>query len=170
MNPSLYHDPSLRYQRPSLVRDLLGVPATASLHQLENQTTTVLAWLVDRSPVLARRVLNLFLGGHAPDTKLVGARTQLTLSKPGGGALYPDLSICGSDYDVQLLVEVKVDSEFHRYPEFDNRIQPEVYRLLSKSPSPGDARVRAVGTLTRPDQALCQTHRPCSLGTYRGGN
>ena len=146
---SLYHDPSLPYLHPSLVGDLLGVPATTSQHQLENQTTTVLAWLVDRSPTLARAVLGLFLGDYVPGEGPIGARTQLTLPKRGGGALYPDLSICMGEHALQLLVEVKVDSEFHVYPEFDGLRQPDVYRLLWRNPSPSDARMRAVGTLTR---------------------
>jgi hypothetical protein len=146
---SLYQDPSLPYLRPSLVGDLLGVPATTSQHQLENQATAVVAWLVDRSPALARVVLELFLRDHAPDEGPVGARTQLSLAKPGGGALYPDLSICVGGHALQLLVEVKVDSEFHVYPEFGHRLQPAVYRLLWAPSAPSDARVRAVGTLTR---------------------
>lgn len=97
---SLYHDPSLPYAHPSL-----GVPATASQHQLENQTTTVLAWLVDHSRVLARSVLGLFLGDYVPAEGSIGARTQLTLPKPGGGAVYPDLSVCMGHHALQLLVE-----------------------------------------------------------------
>lgn len=145
---SLYHEPSSAYARPSLVADLLGVPATASQHQLENQATTVVAWLVDRSPTLAEVIVRLFLADHTPEGGQVAARTQLSLPKPGGGALYPDLSICMADRALQLLVEVKVGSEFHAYPEFDGRLQPDVYRLLW-APSPLDARIRAVGTLTR---------------------
>lgn len=146
---SLYHDPSLPYLRPSLIGDLLSIPATKQQHQLENQTTTVLAWLVDQCPAIANAVLRLFLGEHAPSDGAVGARTQLSLPKPNGGVLYPDLSICVSDKALQLLVEVKVDSVMAVYPELGGRSQPDAYRLLWEKPSPGDARVRAVGTLTR---------------------
>lgn len=146
---TLYHDPTLPYLRPSLIGDLLSVPATKEQHQLENQTTTVLAWLIDRSPAIAKAVLELFLGDHAPEHGRVGARTQLSLPKPGGGALYPDLSICVAGRALQLLVEVKVDSVMAVYPEFRARSQPDVYRLLWRTTSPGDARIRAVGTLTR---------------------
>jgi hypothetical protein len=146
---TLYHDPSLPYPRPSLVGDLLGVPATTSQHQLENQTTTVLAWLVDRSRTLARTVLGLFLGPDAPVNGPIGAQTQVSLAKPGGGALRPDLSICVGGLILQLLVEVKVGSDFHIYPEFGNLLQPDAYRLLWAARSPGDAEARAVGTLTR---------------------
>ena len=59
---TLYHDPTLPGGRPTLVGDLLGIPATDKNHQLENQATTVLAWLVDRSPSIAQMVLKLFLG------------------------------------------------------------------------------------------------------------
>jgi hypothetical protein len=147
---SLYHDPLLAYPRPSLISDLLTVPATKEQHQAENQATTVLAWLVDRSPTIAHAVLRLFLGDHAPAHGTVAARTQLTLPKPdGGGALYPDLSICVEDRALQLLVEIKVGTNFHRYDEFGGRTQPEVYRLVWGEPRPAEARMRAVGTLTR---------------------
>ena len=146
---SLYHDPELPYLRPSLIGDLLAVPATKEQHQLENQTTTVLAWLVDRCPAIGRSVLRLFLGDQTAVDGKIGARTQLSLAKPNGGVLYPDLSICVSGQARQLLVEVKVDSVMAEYPEFDGALQPDVYRVLWKTPAPGDAHARAVGTLTR---------------------
>lgn len=161
---NLYHDPLLPHARPALIRDLLDVPATSSHHQLENQSTTVLAWLVDRSPAIAHAVLRLFLGEHGEVVGAVSAKTQLSLPKPGGGALYPDLSMCVSDHQVQLLIEVKVDSDFHSYPEFENRSQPEVYRLLWGPASNNDIRVRAVGTLTRnPDQSGANRADPAHL-------
>ena len=43
-----------------------------------------------------------------------------------------------------------------RYPEFDGRLQPDVYRLLW-APSPLDARIRGVGTLTREDRTSNRT-------------
>jgi hypothetical protein len=144
------HDPQTEGVRPSLIGDLLSVPATVKNHQLENQATTVLAWLIDRSPAIAGVVLQLFLGDHAPaHGAAVGARTQLSLPKPDGGALYPDLSACVADRAVQLLVEVKVDSAHAVYAQYGGELQPQVYRDLWGARQPGDAEVRAVGTLTR---------------------
>jgi len=131
------------------VRDLLGLTATTAHHALEDQATTVLAWLIDRSPVIARSVRRLFLGPVGDVEGTIGAETQVSLPKPVGGALRPDVSICVSDRAPQLLVEVKVASELAVYSEFDSLQQDAVYRHLWRSPSPADAEVRAVGTLTR---------------------
>lgn len=145
---SIYHDSSAA-NRPSLVGDLLGVSATDTNHQFENQATTVLAWLVDWSPAVAAAVLKLFLGDHAPvELGRTGARTQITLPKPGGGALYPDLSVCVDGHAVQVLIEVKIGSDFHHYPEFGGKSQPEVYREVWRTETTGGAAIRAVGTLT----------------------
>ncbi|CAB4895674.1 unannotated protein [freshwater metagenome] len=146
---TLYHAPALTYGRPDLFVDLFSVPATITQHQLENQATTVLAWLIDRSPVLGQAITRMFAGDLVRSRIAVGARTQVSLPKPGGGALHPDLSICGADPAFQILVEVKIDSEFHAYPEFGDRLQPDVYRHLWESPTVGDAEIRLVGTLTR---------------------
>ena len=86
MAQDLYHDPDAGHSRPHLIVDLLDVPAKPNNHQLENQATTVLAWLVDGSPELAREVVQLFLGESPPDGSIV-ARTQVSLGKPGGGAV-----------------------------------------------------------------------------------
>lgn len=131
------------------MRDLLGLTATTAHHALEDQATTVLAWLIDRSPLIARSVLRLFLDSVGDVGRIVGAETQVSLPKPGGGALRPDLSICVSDRALQLLVEVKAASDFSVHPEFGGRRQDEVYRHLWCSPSQADAKLRAVGTLTR---------------------
>ncbi len=148
---TLYHDPLIGDSRPTLVGDLLGIPARDKNHQLENQATTVLAWLVDRSPTIGRSVLRLFLGDHAAvDAGLaIGAQTQVSLVKPDGGALYPDLSICVAERKLQLLVEVKVDSVHALYEEYGGQLQPQVYRDLWADAGPGDAAIRALGTLTR---------------------
>src|SRR4051794_39833808 len=99
---TLYHDPTQPGRhRPSLVPDLLEVPATATHHQLENQSTTVLAWLIDRSTAVARAVIELFLGEDSVPDGPIGAATWLSLPKPGGGALYPDLSVCAADRALQ---------------------------------------------------------------------
>src|SRR3954449_12698847 len=126
----LYQPPDKPRLRPSLVKDLFVIPAKSTNHQIENQATAVLAWLIDRSPEFARRCLELFVGpDHVPHGP-VGARTWVTLPKPGGGAVFPDLSIDATEPSFQVLVEVKIGSEFHEYPTPDGTSisQPDFYR------------------------------------------
>jgi len=149
---ALYQDPAKPRLRPSLVKDLFTIPAKATNHQIENQATAVLAWLIDRSPALAAAIVELFLGDAAPRVTHAGTRTWVSLPKPGGGAVFPDLSIDGDGASLQLLIEVKVGSDFHDYvtPEGTVVSQPEFYRRVwSRLPTWGEARQRAVGTLTR---------------------
>lgn len=146
---TLYHSPGVEAQRPSLVGDLLSIAAKDTNHQLENQATTVLAWLVDRSPSIASAVLRMFLGTSAPSGGLIGARTQVAMPKPQGGALYPDLSICMADHELQLLVDVKVGASFHPHEDFGGELQPDVYRHLWRELGSEGTAIRAVGTLTR---------------------
>lgn len=146
---TVFHDPLLPHGRPSLISDLLTVPATPGQHQLENQATTVLAWLVDRSPAFADAFVRLFLGDGPEAGEPVAARTQVSLPKPGGGALRPDLSVCVGDRHIQLLVEVKVDAAMSTYSELEGVDQVEAYRILWARLSDGEAEVRAVGALTR---------------------
>lgn len=80
---SIYRDPQLPRPRPSLVSDLLGLKATTAHHALEDQSTTVLAWLIDRSPAIARAVIELFLGDVCDLDYAIGAETQVSLPKPG---------------------------------------------------------------------------------------
>jgi len=131
------------------VSDLLGLKATTAHQALEDQSTTVLAWLIDRSPAIARAVIELFLGDVGDLDYAIGAETQVSLPKPGGGALRPDLSICASEHALQLLVEVKVAAEFSFSPEFGGLQQDDVYRYLWRLQTAGGAKIRAVGTLTR---------------------
>jgi hypothetical protein len=150
----LYQDPETSHRlRPSLVKDLLTTPASVTNHQLENQATIVIAWLVDRSRAVATAILELFLGqAGAVGASAMGARTQLSLPKPGGGYVFPDLSVDVAGRKLQLLVEVKVGSAFHEYELSDGRrlSQPEFYRhAWWKLPLAGEASTRAVGTLTR---------------------
>jgi hypothetical protein len=147
---ALYRDPAAAHRpRPSIVRDLLRIPAKIDNHQIENQATCVLGWLVDRSPVFARELVALFVGDAVEVVEPIGARTWISLAKPGGGAVFPDLSIEAAAASLQLLVEVKVGSEFAVYE--DGTLQPDYYRQrwLELPPGP-EAAARAVGTLTRP--------------------
>jgi hypothetical protein len=162
---ALYQDPAADRPRPSLVRDLLRIPAKVDNHQIENQATCVLGWLVDRSPVFARELIAMFVGDAVTVVEPIGARTWLSLPKPGGGAVFPDLSIDCAEASLQLLVEVKVGSEFHAYDT--GVLQPDYYRWAWSQPIPGPkAEHRAVGTLTRaggPTPVDLATLRACDV-------
>jgi hypothetical protein len=160
---TLYHAPGVEAQRPSLVGDLFAVAAKDTNHQLENQATTVLAWLVDRSPAIAIAVVRMFLGELAPSGGVIGARTQLAMPKPQGGALYPDLSICMANHALQLLVEVKVGATFHVHQDFGGELQPEVYRHVWHELGSEGTTIRAVGTLTRSGGGNAQQAEPAEL-------
>src|SRR4051794_2281614 len=118
---SVYSDPSKRHIRPSLIGGITSVAATSKMVQAEDQWTEVLAWLIDRSRRFAAGVLELFLHGDeealaaVQSAVVIGARTQVMLPSIGAGAIWPDLSVEGSDRAFQLLVEVKLGSEFHEY-------------------------------------------------------
>jgi hypothetical protein len=141
---TIYQDPALPGRvRPGLVSELLGQPAWEQHHQLENQASIVLAWLIDRSPAIGRRILDLWLEDHEiPADAVIGARDQVVLPSK----LRPDISIDVSGRLLQLLIEVKVGAEF---AEHDGRLQDEAYRVEWKEMDEGEAEVRAVGTLTR---------------------
>jgi hypothetical protein len=149
---ALYQDPAQPRLRPSLIEDLIALPATTKHHALENQSTAVLAWLADRSPAFARRLVACFLGHNVKPDVVIGARTQISMPQPGGGAVFPDLSIDGSGGAFQVLVEVKVWSDFHVYDHpTAGVLRQDVYyrRVWQELAAAGEADVRAVGTLTR---------------------
>jgi hypothetical protein len=146
----------------------MSVPATVVQHQQENQATTVLAWLADQSLPLARALAQLFLAEKEPAASVdaIGARTQVSLHRPTGGTVFPDLSIDGSGRAFQILVEVKIGAEFHSYVDASGQQIPqqELYRQIwSALPAGTEAKVRAVSTLTR----LGSTAPP-DLNTLRG--
>lgn len=152
---TIYQDPAGPYPRPTLLPALMSVPAKEGQHQHENQATEILAWLVDRSDAVAHAVTELFLG-HLPPARRpgpIGARTQLSLPRPGGRTVYPDLSIDGPFASFQLLVEVKIAADLSETLDETGlvRKQDELYRQAWKAQgTDGQAAVRAVGTLTRP--------------------
>lgn len=116
-----YVDPCKYSTPPTLLGGLMAVPAKIRLNPLENQVTTVLAWLLARSDDFARSFCRLFMDGPATgaldESHKVGTRTWITLpSLPGTGRLYPDLSIEGCNRLFQLLAEVKVDAGLHDFP------------------------------------------------------
>ena len=68
--------------------------------------------------------------------------------------VFPDLSVCTEEHRLQLLVEVKVDSEFHDFAYDEDRLsQPDYYAAMWERHDPRPARVRRVGTLTRRGEA-----------------
>src|SRR4051812_27029734 len=128
-------------------------PTTVNVQPLENQLTESLAWLINRSDRFARRVVDVFaradpeLATALEGVGKIGARTQLPLPRPGGGTLFPDLSIDGEGGSFQLLVEVKVTSGFHDY---DGLLQPAMYaHAWRELGEPGPVRLRRVGTLAK---------------------
>jgi hypothetical protein len=141
---TFYQDPSTAGRiRPNLLTELLGQPAWEQHHQLENQASIVLAWLIDRSPPLARRLIDLWLEDpELPKDAVIGARDQVIL--PSG--LRPDISVEVSGRSLQLLIEVKVGASF---AEHDERRQDDAYRNEWRAMTDGEADRRAVGTLTR---------------------
>ena len=159
----VYQDPAEPRLRPNLVTGLMELPSTSTQSPEENQLSETLAWLLDRSPVFARSFAQLFFDPDSDAAHVLntvdefGAETRISLPPLlGTGALFPDLSLCGSKQTFQLLVEVKVDASLHSHPhEFGALTQPEAYmeawRQVDRT---GEAQVRAVGTLTRGDVSV----------------
>ena len=145
---------------------------------LENQASEALCWLIDRSPLLARATVELFLTedearevmGEAGS--VVGASTRISLrALPGGSAHYyfPDVWVAGAKRSFQLMIEVKVDAELHTMeidratlrsecpsmplPDGDSPrvtiVQNDAYRLAwSRVEAATDAKRRFVGVLS----------------------
>lgn len=141
---TLYQDPKMPGRlRPSLVADLLGQPAWDQHHQLENQATIVLAWMIDRSPPIGSRLLDLWLDDvDLAEGAVIGARSQIEFPSK----LRPDISIEVSDRAIQLLIEAKVGAQF---AEHTGVVQDDSYRVEWAGMGEGEAEVQAVGTLTR---------------------
>lgn len=146
---TLYQDPKMPGRlRPSLVAELLGQPAWDQHHQLENQATIVLAWMIDRSAAIGRRLLDLWLDDvDIAEDAVIGARSQIEFPSK----LRPDISVDVSDRAIQLLIEVKVGAQF---AEHDGLVQDDAYRAEWSGMRQGEADVRAVGTLTRDASGL----------------
>src|SRR3954453_3366178 len=103
---ALYEDPLGHRSRPTLIPALMSIPASASMHQHENQATAALAWLADRSPPFARHLAALFIGDDPAirECTAIGARAHtLSLPRPRGGTVFPDMSIDGSGAAFQVI-------------------------------------------------------------------
>ena len=155
-----YIDPAgPRYRPPNLVERLMRIPSRRAHAPHENQITETLAWLLDRSPTLARRFAELFFEGDDDATaalaraKHFGTRTQLSLSVPDRGTtVFPDLSLAGDERTFELLVEVKVDADPHAFEAEEGTwlLQPDWYaQAWDVRPEASQAAIRRVGTLTR---------------------
>ena len=151
----------------------MDLPATLTQTPEENQLSEALAWLLDRSRMFAHRFAELFFEPESEvvqllqDVDVFGAQARISLPPlPGTGVLFPDLSLCGSSRSFQLLVEVKVDAGYHTHPHPQTPgtplLQPDAYIEAWKqlSDTAGEARIRAVGTLTRGDDRSSERDDP----------
>ena len=156
MSFSVYEDPQLRGASPSLLDGLTKVAATTRMNQAEDQLTEALAWLIDRSPVIATGFMDLIstgdpgLAAAVRTAESFATRTQVMLPSLGGGLLRADLSIAAPQRTLQVLVEVKLTSGFHQYSVDDVELsQPDAYVEAWSSCAPDiEASLRRVCTLT----------------------
>jgi hypothetical protein len=162
-----YIDPaSSEWPAVNLIDGLIAKPTTETKSALEDQTTVVLAWLLDRWPALAHRLTTKCFVNDAEAldalaaASRVGARTWLSLPKlpcsPGGGVMRPDLSIAGDARSFELIIENKVDAAPHHYECLNGCHDPplipqqDAYALSwGLCPAEHEARVRRVSVLSR---------------------
>jgi hypothetical protein len=155
----VYIDPSSKHQRLSLIGELTKLPSRPAQVPAEDQMTAALAWLADHSEQLARALCELFLETDDEEARealgrstSIGADVQLRLPSFGAGFLWADLSLAGADRELQLLVEVKLGSDFHQYaiPALGATLaQPDAYLHAWRSCDEAqEAKVRRLGTLT----------------------
>jgi hypothetical protein len=154
----VYIDPGRRLERLSLLGELTKLPSKPAFVPAEDQLTAALAWLADHSDHFARALCTLMLdeadeGGRdaVARSAVLGAAVQVRLPSIGAGFLWADLSIAGSERTFQLLVEVKLTSDFHTYDAagVGTLAQPEAYLHSWRSCAPDEeASVRRLGTLT----------------------
>lgn len=148
-----------------LVDGLIAKPTTQTKTQIEDQTTVVLAWLLDNAPSFARAFATRCLAEPPADLRALAsaatlrARTWLTLPKlpcsPGGGQMRPGLSLVGDGRSFEVIVENKVGAAPHHY-ECANGCHPplipqqEAYALSwERCPPEEEALVRRVCVLSR---------------------
>lgn len=157
--PPVYTDPTLKLQPLSLVGELTKLPSRPAQVPAEDQLSAVVAWLADHSEVFARAMCDLLLAEDDREGRDalaratgLGAEVQVRLPSVGMGFLWADLAIAGADGEFQLLVEVKLGSDFHQYAiaELGRTLaQPEAYLHAWRScDADKEARLRRLGTLT----------------------
>src|SRR5689334_2818636 len=122
-NRTVYLDPtSENWPHPNLVAGLMSSPAKEGYNPLESQLTTVLAWLLDRSPHLFRAFARLFVKEDREAVLALekpglatGARAWLTLQVGDGPILRPDLDLAIEKRAFELIVELKAGASFHSH-------------------------------------------------------
>ena len=154
---TIFQEPLPDRERASLIERLMR-RGTPDRDFVEDQLTEALAWLADHSLEFARGLALLFASGDPEAASAVasatdiGARTQIKL-RDRLTRKKPDLSLCGTGpRTFQILIEVKVDAPFSSGEGPDGIVesQPEGYlRAWRALPTPGEAEIRRVGTLTR---------------------
>lgn len=173
MSQPVYIDPLAKHGRLSLIGELTKLPSRPKHSPAEDQLTAAVAWLADRSTVFANEFCKLVLGAddEALDALAIAtdlsADVQVRLPSVGAGFLWADLSIAAPAHAFQLLVEVKLTSDFHQYEIADvgTLSQPEAYLHAWRSCAPeSEAAVRRLGTLTLDGKA------PPSTDPWRARN
>jgi hypothetical protein len=155
----VYIDPSSKHHRLSLIGEMTKLPSRPAQVPAEDQMTAALAWLADHSEELARALCELFLEPDDQEARealgrsaSLGADVQVRLPSVGAGFLWVDLSLTGADREFQLLVEVKLGSDFHQYaiPALQTTLaQPDAYLHAWRSCDDAhEAKVRRLATLT----------------------
>lgn len=155
----VYFDPTKLRKPPNLIGGVLHAASHSKQERFEDLISEVLGWLLDRSSTFARSFAELFTQDDPEASEalsrcsLLAAATQVSLPNPhGSGVVRPDLALAGESRRFQLLVEVKVDANFHPYTvEGMELIQPDAYAHAWKhrTHEAQEANVRRVGTLTR---------------------
>lgn len=155
----VYRDPTDKHERLSLIGELTKLPSRPAHVPAEDQLSAAVAWIADRSTDFAQAFCGLFVdvddreaGEALAAASTLGAGVQLRLPSVGAGFLWADLAIAAPDRTFQLMVEVKLGSEFHQYtiPALGRTVpQPEAYLHAWRLCEPAtEARVRRLGTLT----------------------
>jgi hypothetical protein len=184
-----YFNPTSPNRVPSrLIAGMMKYPTKAQ-HPRENQISEALCWLIDRSDVLAKATIELFLPPARAAEVLaaagcrVGASTRISLDAlPGGKAryYYPDVWLAGAKNSFQLMIEAKVTATEHPVPVrleylettfpktpvplpnadgFVNVIQKDAYRL-AWSLRPAEVHARFVGLISREGDGVESTTGP----------
>jgi hypothetical protein len=154
------HDPE--WPAVNLIDGLIAKPTTPTKTQLEDQTTVVLAWLLDQWPAFARTFVARCMGDAADvldSASVIRARTWISLPKlacsPGGGVMRPDLALAGDGRSFELIIENKVGATPHHYECLSGCHPPQIpqqeaYALAwEECPPTQEARVRRVSVLSR---------------------
>jgi hypothetical protein len=150
--------PVYRWSEPgrmSLLDELARRPSTLSAVPQEEQLTTVLGWLCDRSDVIATTLVEAFFKGDRKGMRAlrssarIAAQVQPNLPPLPDGGCRADISLAGEDRSFQLLIEAKLGAPFERRRVGRRTIsQPDAYiRAWEHCDPQTEADIRRVGTL-----------------------